>query len=443
MEDSFLLSRIQFALNISFHILFPAITIGLGWLLVFFKIRYTATGDKKWLNMYFLWAKVFALSFALGVVSGITMPFQFGTNWPGFMETVGNIAGPLLAYEVIVAFFLEATFLGVMLFAFSKVPNWFHTLATVLVAVGTTLSAFIILALISWMITPQGFEMRGGIAHATSWYEIIFSPSMMYRFIHMMLTCGLTAAFMIAGVSAYRWLKKDRGAEVLSSLKVGVYLAAVLIVCQIYVGDIHGVNTGRHQPQTMAAMEALWKTEEKAPLILFAIPDEKTQTNKYEISLPGMGSWFIKRDMDAVVPGLDQFEGESPPVAPVFYAFRVMVGVGMIMLLASLAAGWYLKRRNSLPDMMARILVFMTFSGWIGLLAGWYLTEIGRQPYLVHGVLKTADAVTRIPPSTVLGTLIIYAVVYVVLVPSYIASVFYLARKAAHKNIPATPAETN
>lgn len=429
MDDTFLLSRLQFALNISFHILFPAVTIGLGWMLVFFKIRYTTTRDRKWLDIYFLWTKVFALSFAIGVVSGITMPFQFGTNWPGFMETVGNIAGPLLAYEVILAFFLEATFLAIMLFAFSRVPNWFHTTATIIVAIGTTLSAFTILVLVSWMNTPQGFEMRDGIAYATSWYEIIFNPSMWVRFIHMMITSMLTATFMIAGISAYRWLRKDRGADVLTSLKIGTYLSAILIFAQVFVGDWHGLNTTRHNPQIMAAMEAVWKTEKAAPLTLFAIPDKETRTNKYEIAIPKMGSWFIERDFNAEVKGLDQFE-EHAPVAPVFFAFRAMVGVGILMILASWPAAWFLIRRNRLPDWCARILVLMTFSGWVGLLAGWYLTEIGRQPYLVHGLLKTADAVTSLPPGNVLGTLITYAVIYAVLVPSYIISIFYLARRA-------------
>ena len=256
--DPFMLSRLQFAANITFHILFPTITIALGWILLYFKVRYQFSKDEYWMSAYFFWTKIFALCFAMGVVSGITMSFQFGTNWPGFMETVGNIAGPLLAYEVLTAFFLEATFLGVMLFGFRRVPTWLHNLATFLVAFGTTMSAFWILVLNSWMQTPVGFEMIDGQAHATDWMEIIFNPSMPYRLTHMLLASGLTAAFLVAGLSAYRLMRGDNSNCVLKALKTGVYLAAFLIPIQIFVGDMHGLNTFEHQPQKVAAMEANW-----------------------------------------------------------------------------------------------------------------------------------------------------------------------------------------
>ena len=246
--DALLLARIQFAANMTFHILFPTISISLGWVLLFFKLRYVKTKNEYWMDAYQFWVKIFALTFALGVVSGITMSFQFGTNWPGFMEKVGNIAGPLLAYEVLTAFFLEATMLGVMLFGRERVSVRMHTTATLLVAAGTTLSAFWILALNSWMHTPAGFVMIDGQAHVTSWLQVIFNPSFPYRFTHMMLASGLTVAFLVAGVSAYRWLRDDRGAEVMAGLKTGVYLAAVLIPLQIVAGDLHGVNTLEHQP---------------------------------------------------------------------------------------------------------------------------------------------------------------------------------------------------
>ena len=238
--DPFILSRIQFAVNMTFHILFPTITIALGWILLFFKVRYQMTKDEVWMKVYFFWTKIFALCFAMGVVSGITMSFQFGTNWPGFMETVGNIAGPLLAYEVLTAFFLEATFLGIMLFGFRRVPAWLHNLATFLVAFGTTMSAFWILVLNSWMHTPAGFEMIDGQAHATNWMEIIFNPSFPYRFSHKLLASGLTASFLISGISAYRLLKKDRSPSIMKALKTGVFIAALLIPIQILVGDMHG-----------------------------------------------------------------------------------------------------------------------------------------------------------------------------------------------------------
>ena len=435
MDDTLLLSRLQFALNISFHILFPVITIALGWMLVFFKYRFWRTGEEKWMESYFLWTKIFALSFALGVVSGITMPFQFGTNWPGFMETVGNIAGPLLAYEVLTAFFLEATFLSIMLFGYKRVPDWLHTLATWLVSLGTTLSAFVILVLSSWMVTPAGFEMREGLAHATSWWEIIFNPSMPYRFAHMMLTSGLTVAFLLAGLSAYRWLRHDKSPAVMSTLKTGVYMALGCIILQFYVGDLHGVNTAKHQPATFAAIEALWKTEKGAPLLLVGLPDAETKTNNYVISLPKMTSWLAKRNGEAEVVGLDQFP-EHAPVLPVFIAFRVMVGLGILMFGVALWASFVLWRKKSPSPLLAKVLVGMSFAGWLGTLAGWCVTEVGRQPYLVQGVLKTADAVTHLPPQKVGATFVAYAVVYVFLLPMYVLALFYLARQAARKEEP-------
>ncbi len=428
--DPLLLSRLQFAANISFHILFPMITIALGWVLLFFKLRYNRTGDDKWMNAYRLWVKVFALSFALGVVSGITMSFQFGTNWPGFMETVGNIAGPLLAYEVLTAFFLEATFLGIMLFGFKRVSNRVHTLATVLVAVGTTLSAFWILALNSWMHTPAGFEMRDGVAHATDWLAIVFNPSFVYRLTHTMIASFLTVAFLIAGLSAYRWLRGDRTPAVAAALKVGVYLAAVLTPTQVLVGDLHGLNTLEHQPAKIAAMEGLWETQNGAPLVLFGLPDAETQSNRFAVEIPKLASLILTHELDGEVKGIDAFEDAHPPVAMVFWSFRIMVGIGLLMLLVSWLGAYALKRRGEIGPRLGRVLVWMSFSGWVAVLSGWYTTEIGRQPYLVHGVLRTADAVTSVPPLSIGITLVAYLTTYVVLVGAYVSVVFYLARQA-------------
>ncbi len=430
MPDALLLSRLQFAANISFHILFPMISIGLTWVLLFFKLRFNTTGDEKWMNAYRFWVKVFALTFALGVVSGITMSFQFGTNWPGFMNTVGNIAGPLLAYEVLTAFFLEATFLGIMLFGFKRVSNRMHTVATVLVAVGTSLSAFWILALVSWMHTPTGFEMRDGVAHVTSWMEVVFNPSFGYRMIHTMLASFLTVAFLIAGLSAYRILRDDVTPAVEASLKIGVIMAAVLTPVQIFTGDLHGLNTLEHQPAKVAAMEGLWETERGAPLVLFGLPDAETKSNKYAIELPGMASLILTHDMQGEVKGINEFPGAHPPVAPVFWSFRIMVGTGMLMLLTSWAAAWTLKRKDRLSPMLLKGLAFMTFSGWVGVLSGWYTTEIGRQPFLVTGVLRTADAVTSVAAGNIGLTLALYVLLYAVLITAYITVVFYLARQA-------------
>ncbi|KQZ32172.1 cytochrome D ubiquinol oxidase subunit I [Mesorhizobium sp. Root552] len=429
--DPLILSRIQFGANISFHILFPTITIALGWVLLFFKLRYNATGDTAWMRAYFTWVKVFALSFALGVVTGVTMSFQFGTNWPGYMETVGNIAGPLLAYEILTAFFLEAAFLGIMLFGFRRVPNRIHTLATVLVAGGTTVSAFWIIALNSWMQTPTGFEMRDGVAHAVDWWAIVFNPSMPYRLTHMLIASGLTVSFLISGFTALRYLAGDRSDSMWKALRTGTYLAAVLIPVQIFVGDQHGLNTLEHQPAKIAAMEANWHTGPNVPLVLFAIPDEKAKENRFEITVPNGASLILNHSADGVVPGLDQFEGNHPPVFPVFWGFRIMVGTGLLMLAVSWSAAFFLRRRRSLPKPLALLMVPMALSGWVATLAGWYTTEIGRQPWLVTGILKTADAVGPVAGSHVALTLAVYLVLYALLLVTYLGVLVHLALKAA------------
>jgi len=306
------------------------------------------------------------------------MSFQFGTNWPGFMNTVGNIAGPLLAYEVLTAFFLEATMLGIMLFGRQRVSERVHTVATFLVAAGTTMSAVWILALNSWMHTPAGFEMINGQAHVTSWLQVIFNPSFPYRFSHMLLASGLTVSFLVGGLSAYRWLRNDRGADVRAALRTGVYLAAFLIPVQILVGDLHGLNTLEHQPAKVAAMEGIWETQKGAPAVLFAIPNKATRSNDYEVAIPGLASFYLTHSWTGEVQGVNDFMGEHPPVAPVFWAFRVMVGTGMLMLLVSWLSVWQLKPwqrlsqgqvRRELKDWQARVWVGMAFSGWLALVA--------------------------------------------------------------------------
>ncbi|MFY8115044.1 MAG: cytochrome ubiquinol oxidase subunit I [Rhabdaerophilum sp.] len=438
--DPILLARIQFGANISFHILFPTITIALGWVLLFFKLRFVATGNEAWMNAYRFWVKVFALSFALGVVSGITMSFQFGTNWPGFMERVGNIAGPLLAYEVLTAFFLEATFLGIMLFGFRRVPGWAHTAATFLVAFGTTMSAFWILVLNSWMHTPAGFELRNGVAHATDWMAILFNPSMPYRLGHMLLASGLTCAFLIAGLSAWRWLRQDRSEDVRLALRVGIWLAAALIPVQILVGDLHGLNTLEHQPAKVAAMEGNWETRGNVPLVLFAVPNERERRNDYAIEIPNGASLILKHQAEGVVPGLNDFIGKHPPVAPVFYAFRIMVGTGMAMLALSWLGAFLLWRKGEIPRLLAWGFVAMTFSGWVATLAGWYVTEIGRQPWLVTGVLTTAQAASSVPAGMIGMTLALYLAIYALLMVAYISVLFHLARKAGGAGAAPPPA---
>lgn len=430
MLETLMLSRIQFAANISFHILFPSISIAMCWFLFYFKLRYNGSGDDVWMRAYRFWVKVFALTFAMGVVSGITMSFQFGTNWPGYMETVGNIAGPLLGYEVLTAFFLEATFLGIMLFGINRVSNRMHTIATFLVAFGTSMSAFWIIALNSWMQTPTGFEMRDGKAFPLDWWAIIFNPSMPYRLAHMLVASGLTAAFLIAGLSAYRILKNDHKPAPRLALKTAVVAAALLIPIQIFLGDMHGLNSLQHQPAKVAAIEAVWHTEKGAPLVLFAIPDKATQTNKFAIEIPNMASLILTHKMDGELKGLNEFTNAHPPVAPLFYGFRIMVAIGVLMLVVSWWGAFIYWRKKEIPPVLLKIFVGMTFSGWIATLAGWYVTEIGRQPWLVTGVLTTADAVTKTQAANVGTSLAIYLSLYAVLLFAYVRTLFVMARKS-------------
>lgn len=429
-DTSFMLSRIQFAANISFHILFPTINIALCWILLFFKVRFNQTQDESWLRVYRFWVRIFALTFAIGVVSGITMSFQFGTNWPGYMETVGNIAGQLLGYEVLTAFFLEASFLSIMLFGMDRVSNRVHTIATVLVSFGTTLSAFWILSLDSWMQTPAGFEMIDGVAHVTSWLEVIFNPSMPYRLIHMLLASGLTSAFLIAGISAYRLLKGDNKKSVKQALNFAVVLAALLIPLQIFVGDLHGLNTFKHQPAKVAAMEGVWQTDTGIPLLLFALPNEEKRENSFEVKVPNVASLILTHDANGEIKGLNDFIDEHPPVAPVFFSFRIMIGIGVLMLLFSWLATYQFVIKKRYPTWLLKTGIAMTFSGWLATLAGWYVTEIGRQPYLVSGILRTKDAVTTTPPADIALSLTLYAVIYGFLLIAYIRTLFVMANRA-------------
>ncbi len=431
--DALILARMQFAANMTFHILFPTISIALGWTLLFFRLRWLKTDDTAWLMAYRFWTKVFALTFALGVVSGITMSFQFGTNWPGFMERVGNIAGPLLGYEVLTAFFLEATFLGVMLFGHGKVSERVHLLATFLVAFGTTMSAFWILALNSWMHTPAGYEIRNGEFFASSWLQIIFNPSFPYRLAHVLLASGLTVAFILAGVSAWQLLKGKANASTAKALRTGLTVAAVLIPLQILAGDMHGLNTLHHQPQKIAAMEGIWHTERGAPLLLFALPNDKTRSNDFAIGVPKMASFILKHDVDAEIKGLNEFEGVHPPVKPLFFGFRIMVGTGMLMLAFSWLGLWLYRRKawvaNALPRPLLWGLAGMTFSGWLATLAGWYVTEIGRQPFVVFGLIRVDEVASKVPGSMIALTLAMYVATYLALIVAYIAVVKYMAEK--------------
>jgi cytochrome d ubiquinol oxidase subunit I len=429
VDEALILARVQFGLNIGFHILFPAITIGLAWLLVYFRVRYEQTRDSAWLETYKLWVKVFALSFAMGVVSGVVMSFQFGTNWPGYMNTVGNIAGPLLAYEVLTAFFLEATFLGVMLFGMNRVPGWVHVLSAVVVAFGTTVSAFWILALNSWMQTPAGHVEVNGEIIAGSWLAVIFNPSFPYRLTHMLLASGITAAFLVAGLSAWRLLKAPDDPAAAKTLRFGAGLAAVLVPLQILVGDLHGLNSLKHQPAKIAALEALWKTERGAPLTLIGFPDQEERRNDFAISVPKALSLILTHELDGEVKGLEEFGADVPPVAPVFWAFRVMVGMGLLMLALAWAGSFILRRAK--PRWLLWIFAGFTFSGWVATLAGWLVTEIGRQPWLVTGILYTVDAAGEASGAELGASLTAYVITYAVLLGSYMVVLTHLAGKGS------------
>lgn len=430
--DPILLSRIQFALNISFHILFPTITIALAWILLYFRARFTISGKREWEYAYYFWVKVFALTFALGVVSGITMSFQFGTNWPGYMQRVGNIAGPLLGYEVLTAFFLEASFLGIMLFGKERVSNKMHLISSFLVALGTTMSAFWILALNSWMQTPRGFIVENGVFFAKDWMEIIFNPTFPYMFLHTVNASFLTCAFLISGISAWRILQGVDGPATKLVLKTGLYLAMFLAPLQLVIGDVYGLNVVKNQPAKIAAIEAVWHTEKGADFTIIGIPDEKEQKTHYALTIPNMASWILTHDFDGEVKGIDEFDGKHPPVGIVFWSFRVMVGIGVLMILVTGWGAWtFIFKKRNLSALQLKTYSWMTFSGWIASLAGWYVTEIGRQPFIVYGQINAAEVVADHPSEIVAVTLFSYILIYSFLLFSYIGSLRYLSSKPA------------
>ena len=394
-------------------------------------MRHFRSGEAHWLEVYKVWVKVFALTFAMGVVSGLTMSFQFGTNWPGYMAKVGNIAGPLLAYEILFAFFLEATFLGVMLFGMNRVSPRVHVFSTVMVAVGTSLSAFWILALNSWMQTPAGHVLDGGTIIAGDWVEVVFNPSFPYRLTHMSIASGLTASFVVAGLSAWRLLRAPGDTAALRSLRTGVVVAAVLAPVQIFVGDLHGLNTLEHQPAKIAAIEALWETEAGAPLVLFAVPNQSERRNDFALEVPKGASLILRHDPDATIEGLAAFAPDIPPVAPVFFAFRAMVGIGLLMLALSWTGVWMLRRNRAAPRWLLWAFAGFTFAGWLATLCGWLVTEIGRQPWLVTGLLRTADAVGKASGAQLGSSLTAYVATYAAMLLAYLIVITHLAGKGS------------
>lgn len=422
-----LLSRIQFGFVMSFHIIFPAFTIGLASWLAFLAGVYLKTKRTVWRELYVFWLKIFAVSFALGVVSGIVMSFQFGTNWSELSARAGNVLGPLLAYEVLTAFFLEATFLGVMLFGWQRISPRLHFFATCMVALGTLISTFWIISANSWMHTPAGFSLVDGIFHAQDWLRIVFNPSFPIRLAHMTLAAFITTCFVIGGVSAIYLLRQRHREAAQLMLKLAVAFAAIAVPLQVLVGDLHGLKVRDHQPVKLAAMEGHWETVRGAPLILFAWPDEARETNRYEVSVPKLGSLILTHDPDGEVMGLKEVAPrERPPVAPVFFGFRVMVGIGLMMLaLVAWSALQWRRGRLFESKSVLRGWALMTPAGFIAVLAGWYTTEIGRQPYVIYGLMRTSEAASAIDAASVATSLIAFATIYLFV---FIAGTYYLLK---------------
>lgn len=394
--DALLLSRIQFAWVIALHILLPAFTVGLACFIATLEVRWWLTGNDVLRRLSAFWLKIFAVSFGMGVVSGIVMPFQFGTNWSRFSDATSNVVGSLIAYEALTAFFLEAAFLGVLLFGRKLVPQWVHALSAVMVALGTLMSSFWILAVNSWMQTPAGYEIKDGRFFPTDMLAVMLTPSFPYRLSHTVTAFLITTALVILGVAA-SYLRQGRCAqECRVMMRMSLPFLAVMVPLQIVLGDLHGINTLEHQPAKLAAMEGLWETRTRVPASLFAIPDEQAETNRHEIAIPALGSLYLTHDVDGEVKGLKEWPREDrPPVAIVYYAFRIMVGSGLVML-ALVVAGlalWRGERFLATPWFL-RLCTLVSPLGFVAVLAGWTTTEVGRQPWTVYGLMRTADSVT-------------------------------------------------
>jgi cytochrome d ubiquinol oxidase subunit I len=425
--DPALLARLQFAFTISFHIIFPSFTIGLAAYIATLLAMWLRTGVERYHLLARFWTKIFAVSFGMGVVSGIVLSYQFGTNWSRFSVVTGNVIGPAIGYEVLTAFFLEATFLGVLLFGWNRVPPWLSTLAAAIVAVGTATSAFWILSANSWMQTPTGHEVRDGIAYPVDWLAIIFNPSFPYRFMHMVTAAYLTTAFVVLAVGA-RYLvagrHEDHGRTM---MRMAIGMIAVLAPLQLFLGDQHGLNTLKHQPMKIAAMEAHWDGSEPGDFHIFAWPDEKNETNRFAISIPRGSSLVLTHDPNGLFPGLKSVPPDQrPPVVPMFFAFRIMVGIGLLMIATGLF-GAFLWWRGKLFE--TRWYLWLVQYGWwlgfVAVLCGWITTETGRQPWIAYGILRTADALSPVTAASVLTTLILFVIVYAIV---FAMGIYYINR---------------
>lgn len=425
--DALILSRLQFAFTIAYHIMFPALTIGLACYLAVLEGLWLKTRDPVFRSLYLFWIKIFALSFGMGVVTGVVMSYQFGTNWSEFIHRTGGVIGPLLAYEVLTAFFLEASFLGVMLFGWKKVGEKLHFAATCLVAFGTTVSAFWILSANSWMQTPQGYQiLADGRFVATSFAEVIFNPSFPSRLAHMLMAAFLTTALVVAAASAWRLLRQPAETESRYGLAMAVAMIVVVAPLQIFAGHISGEVSRHYQPMKLAAMEAYWHTGSDQPFHVIAIPDRQTQSNHMLIQIPGLGNFIQGAPRDEVILGLDQIPAEDqPPVWLVFWSFRVMAGLGVLFVLLGLAGAvlaWRGKLGNRLYLWSA---VALGPTGFVAVIAGWIVAEVGRQPWIVYNVLRTADVVSPVAGGAVLASLVTYISLYAL---AFTAGVIFILR---------------
>jgi cytochrome d ubiquinol oxidase subunit I len=434
------LARVQFAFTMSFHILFPAITIGMASYLAVLELCWLRTGRQVYVDLYHYWLKIFAVTFGMGVVSGIVMAYQIGTNWSYLSEFAGSIMGPILSYEVLTAFFLEAGFLGVMLFGWTRVGPGLHFAATCAVAVGTLISATWILAANSWMQTPQGYAIEGGRMVPADWLAIVFNPSFPYRLAHNVTAFYITTGFVVLGVGAYLLRGRRFVEEGRVMLSMALWLLTILVPLQIFLGDEHGLNTLKYQPAKLAAIEAHWETAARVPLILFAVPEQDKERNDFVLEIPVLGSLILAHDPNGVIRGLKEWpEDQRPPVAITFYAFRVMVGIGFLML-AVVAVSWWLRLRDRLfeSDWYLRLCEWMAPLGFVAVLAGWTTTEVGRQPWTVYGLLRTADSVSpSLTGTDVLISLLGYAIVYLVMFPTGLALMARIVRRGPER--PAQP----
>lgn len=439
--DPVILSRIQFAFTISFHILFPAFTIGLASWLVVLEAAWLKTGKDIYKSLYQFWLKIFAVAFGMGVVSGVVLSYQFGTNWSVFSDKVANAIGPLMGFEVLTAFFLESSFLGIMLFGWGRVSRRMHFLSTIVVALGTLLSAFWILAANSWMQTPTGFELGpDNRFHALSWWAIIFNPSFPYRFFHMVTATYLTTAFVVSGVAAWYLWKEKHVHHAKIMLGMAMLMAIFVTPLQVFIGDAHGLNTLQYQPRKIAAIEAIWETQKGAALTFFAWPNEKEEKNEYAIEVPKLGSLILTHDLNGEIKGLKEWaKDDRPAVAPVFFAFRIMVGIGLLMVLTGLLAVYLNFRKRLFSTRWFQVwCMLMAPSGFIAVLSGWIVTEMGRQPYVVYNLLRTKEAISPVLGQNILLSLLSFIVVYTFVFGAgtyYIFKLIYLGPKPSDQEM--------